>query len=1108
MENRLPIFGYEEKIVRAVRDHQVVIVAAETGAGKSTEVPCMLLKAGLAPQGMIGVTEPRRVAAMSLAEYVAENYSCKLGQEIGFQIGGERALSHTTKVKYMTEGILLREMHGNSDLRGKGNHPGYDIIIVDEAHERGVNQDLILALLKQVMVRRPDLKIVIMSATIDVHRFAEHFGCPQEAVIEVPGRVYDVDVRWAEETPWDMTNACSEKIVEILLGTEAGDILVFMPDEKSIKKVCELVEQKCPTGIKMLPLYGNQAPEDQRDALKKRPERRVIVATNIAETSLTVDGVVHVVDSGLIKAMRYVNATMSALEVTEHSKAGCEQRKGRAGRTRAGICHRLFSRDDWEERDGFTKPEILRMSLDQVLLHLRVLGYTMDQILNLDFMDSPGKERWQEAEALLKLLNALDQDSSVTDDGRLMERFAAAPMIARMLITAQQYKCTDEVAIIAAGFVSRPVFVRPKGKETQAERVHLRFRDDTSDAFTLLKVWDAWCVACQSEDNPYKWARDNFLSSRALRDIGRNRDQMIATLEKQGVDVTSSDDKIAIRKAVASGLIVNLCMSSGGKSYSWQKRHDVFIHPGSSLFGALPQTMVCTEVVETTKVFARNCTAIEKSWLDELIPEHALEVNWLMIHQSIFEDKKACLIEQKCWQGVTISSKELEEIPVAAMPWLVRELYTEMQSYSRSFHPQSYSNRMVRNEVCRLLTPESTNSWSIPEEIIRMVETAAQTFIADRIKGVRTLEKLWLTDLAFSSEDLLPDDQVGQELKAKINAKLQQLEQERREHKQRELQRQQEALEQQRKLEAQLEPLRREAAELLESLSGLVETHEVINLKLEVQRVATADALHWTYADSMRKRLSGSKFIAQRLIREQRQEFGLSDMIWQTVLEQFPTCPLCGNEWAESGNMLLRCNHGHDLGRALPLNENYLSDALGRFVTNNGYEVATIRADQSGVWLRFVAPRNSAWYQTKFKQVTYAASVVILPEELAGEREEILNELRELVEAREHLERVVAEIKKFEERVGMGKVRKLKFKDEGGKAVARVSGTKYQSVYQENYPQDGETWFCEIGDSTGLNVVTVYPLMKAGSISSEADLEEIRDLLREMYPGIPEELLN
>ncbi|MEK7516753.1 MAG: ATP-dependent RNA helicase, partial [Patescibacteria group bacterium] len=660
---KLPIHAFEAEIVQTVRENPVTVIAAKTGAGKSTRVPLMLLAAGFGKQGMIGITLPRRVAVINVSEYVTTLHGTKPGETIGYQIRNDRSVGAATRVKFMTEGILLRELHSDPELRR------YEVVIVDEAHERGVNQDLILALLKKLQNLRPTMKIVIMSATIDEERFSQFFG--NAPIVKVPGRVFPVEIRYAAEEPEDVGSAIAQKVEEIVRSREDGDILVFLPDEKSIRSVCDKLDE-ARIAARILPLYGNQSPDEQRAVFMRCNERRVIVATNIAETSITIDGVVHVVDSGLIKQLQYVSASMSALRVADHSQAGCNQRAGRAGRTQPGICHRLFTEESFQERPPYTEPEIKRMSLDAILLKLRVLGYSMDDVLKLEFMDQPGEARWMEAAERLTLLGALDKDGNVTEDGRRMERLPVAPMLGRMLLTAEKFGCVEQVATVVAGFTARPVFVRPRGeeKEDEADRKHAPLRDKTSDALTLLKVHKAWTARREREEQN-AWARDHFLSYRALRDIDSSRAQILGIMANEGVTASRSDDPTLIQKAVAAGLLVNLCVHSGRFNYRWGERSDVFIHPSSSLFGATPRMLVCASVVETTKTFARDCTAIEEAWLAELIPEHALEKKWSI--DTLFGETR--LIEEVFFQGLIIRSREVQIASEEELPPELLEKY-------------------------------------------------------------------------------------------------------------------------------------------------------------------------------------------------------------------------------------------------------------------------------------------------------------------------------------------------------------------------------------------------------------------------------------------------
>lgn len=753
MACELPILDFGDLITKTVWGNPVTIIAAETGAGKSTRVPLMLLQMEMGKRGLVGVTEPRRIAAQSIARYVAELHGSELGRTIGYQIRNDKQMSKNTRVKFMTEGILLRELHSDPELRR------YEVVIVDEAHERGVNQDLLLALLKRVRRRRPSLKIVIMSATIDEERFSEYFD--NAPIVKVPGRVFPVEVRYAAETPEStkqVIEVCVAKVAEIARSEEAGDILVFLPDEAVIREVCDRLDEELQQTVRILPLYGNQSPDEQRRVFEPTPERRVIVATNIAETSITVPHVVHVVDSGLIKAVRYVSSAMSALQVIDHSRAGSDQRKGRAGRTQPGICHRLFTEESYNERPAYTDPELRRMALDQILLHLRSLGYSMHDVVGLEFLDPPGDERWQEAEARLKLLGALDAEGNVTDDGRRMERLPVAPMLARMLLAAEKYGCVEPMARIVAGLSSRPVFVRPRGMEDQANLAHQAFKHPGSDALTLLGVWRTWEAGSKENGALGKWAKEHFCSSRALRDIERNSEQLLAILEESGVKITANSDPETICRAVAAGLIANLCVRCGRYNYDWQGRKDVFIFPGSALFGYGPGMMVCSVVVETTRAYARNCTTIEEEWLDELVPVHVREKKWEFW---LTHGGDVSVMECETWQGTVITRHKVDEFPAEAEPALVERLIGEIEGSQGvsigSFHDQSRANQASWR---RILQAHGVSLWDKPE-LRQELETRLRAFLAERVRGVRTLEAARSCDIELHLEDWLPRATAG-----------------------------------------------------------------------------------------------------------------------------------------------------------------------------------------------------------------------------------------------------------------------------------------------------------------------------------------------------------
>ncbi len=432
--SHLPFFHRADEFVKLVRENQVVIVAGETGSGKSTIAPLALLNSGLASGGKIGVTESRVVVTKRLAKWVSKLDGTYLGEVVGYQVGMDRQLDELVRLVYETEGIVLNQMLTSPKL-GK-----YKILVIDEVHERTINVDVLMARLKKILDVRGDLRVVIMSATMDVHRFSEYFdGAP---IMQVAGRTFPLEIRYAHGTPRDLEESiewCADKVVEILQGDEPGDILCFLPDENSIKTMIRLLEKDLlPKAgveeVRLLPLYGQQSEEEQDLAFVEEGPRRVILSTNIAETGVTVEGVVHVVDTGFIKQTMYISAKMSGLQIVEHSQAGVDQRAGRSARTQPGICHRLYTLRNYQSRVKFTEPEIRRSSLNQTLLDLRCGGISFEEIVALEFMDAPELKQWHEANQYLKILGAFDHDGNVTELGRKMHALHVDPMIAKIIL--------------------------------------------------------------------------------------------------------------------------------------------------------------------------------------------------------------------------------------------------------------------------------------------------------------------------------------------------------------------------------------------------------------------------------------------------------------------------------------------------------------------------------------------------------------------------------------------------------------------------------------------------------------------------------------------------
>ena len=613
----LPIAEFRDLIVRTLRDHQVVVIAGETGCGKTTQVPQFLLEAGYADPalGVIGVTEPRRVAAMSVATWVAECRDVQVGTEVGYKIRHEKYVDPgVTKIEYMTEGILLREMLADPLLSR------YSVIVVDEVHERGINQDTILAHLRRIIPLRPTLKVIVMSATIAEEKFSEYFGWVP--IIKVPGRTFPVEIRYLSETPSDPVDEALRQLPRLVRETE-GDLLVFVPDYASIRLLVHGLPLRLDPDIRILCLYGDQDPAEQRQVVFERdPNRRhVIIATNVAETSVTLDGIRTVVDTGLIKLKNYEPGTaISTLKPHPHSRAGLDQRAGRAGRTAPGLCLRMMSEKDYDKRRRFTKPEIQRMGLDDVMLHMLALGYDFDHITEFGWMSPPRMDLWIDARRHLELLGAVNRKCELTQNGHFMADIPLPPAMSKMIIEARKGDCVKPVLIIAASFSTRPIFVRPPGDEEDADDAHYRFMDPTSDFLTVLKVFKEW----QKVDpkNREQFCINNYLNHRALAEIDAVTIQLMRLLDEKCIPISTKESRERIGRAVTAGLVLNLLTlkSEGGKSYRAKRQGHVRIAPDSAIVACcnFPTYAVCAEILETRGTYARRVQAVPKQWLIDL----------------------------------------------------------------------------------------------------------------------------------------------------------------------------------------------------------------------------------------------------------------------------------------------------------------------------------------------------------------------------------------------------------------------------------------------------------------------------------------------------------
>ena len=634
--DELPVSQRREDIAAAIRDHQVVVVAGETGSGKTTQLPKICLELGRGVRGQIGHTQPRRIAARTVAERIAEELGTPLGSTVGYKVRFTDQVTDATMVKVMTDGILLAEIQNDRMLRR------YDTLIIDEAHERSLNIDFILGYLAQLLPKRPDLKLIITSATIETQRFAEHFAGPEGAapVIEVSGRTYPVEVRYrplvadadadagedgeqAREEPIDQIDGIAAAVDE--LGRESdGDILVFLSGERDIRDTADALNKRDLRNTEIVPLYGRLSAAEQHKVFQRHTGRRVVLATNVAETSLTVPGIRYVIDPGTARISRYSSRLkVQRLPIEPVSQASANQRKGRCGRTSDGICIRLYSEEDYEARPAFTEPEILRTNLASVILQMTALG--LGDLAAFPFIDPPDKRNVTDGVKLLEELGALEE-RKLTALGRQLAQLPVDPRLARMVIEADKQDCLAEVMVITAALSIQDPRERPADKQQQADEKHARFADKESDFFSYLNLW-RYLREQQRELSGNQFRRLcrseflNYLRVREWQDIYSQLRQVVRTL---GLTLTERDDLSGaqpVHTALLSGLLSHIGLKETDKrEYLGARGAKFAIFPGSALFKKQPRWVMSAELVETSRLWGRVNARIEPEWAEKLAP--------------------------------------------------------------------------------------------------------------------------------------------------------------------------------------------------------------------------------------------------------------------------------------------------------------------------------------------------------------------------------------------------------------------------------------------------------------------------------------------------------
>ena len=613
----LPAFAVREELLRVIRDNQVIIVVGQTGSGKTTQLTQFLHEDGYAKYGLIGCTQPRRVAAMSVARRVAEEMEVKLGSTVGYAIRFEDCTSKETTIKYMTDGVLLRESLAEPDL------DKYSCIIMDEAHERALNTDVLMGLIKKVLARRRDLKLIVTSATMNAERFSRFYGGAPEFFI--PGRTFPVDIQYSKSPCEDYVDSAVRQVLSIHVSQGAGDILVFMTGQEDIEVTCDLIDERLkllndPPKLSILPIYS-QMPADLQAKIFDRAApgvRKVIVATNIAETSLTVDGIMYVVDSGFSKLKVYnPKMGMDTLQITPISQANASQRAGRAGRTGPGKAFHLYTERAF--RDEFyiqTIPEIQRTNLANTVLLLKSLG--VKDLLDFDFMDPPPQDTITTSLFDLWALGALDNLGDLTELGRKMTSFPMDPSLAKLVITSCEYGCSEEMLTIVSMLSVPSVYYRPKERIEEADAAREKFFDSSSDHLTLLNVYQQW-YANGRKDN---WCVRHFLHPKTLRRAEEIRNQLkdIMTSQKM-VLVTAGYDTEIIRQCICSGYYHQAAKRKGlGEYVNLRTSVAMQLHPTSALFnsGDPPDYVIYHELILTSKEYMSTVTAVDAHWLADL----------------------------------------------------------------------------------------------------------------------------------------------------------------------------------------------------------------------------------------------------------------------------------------------------------------------------------------------------------------------------------------------------------------------------------------------------------------------------------------------------------
>ncbi|CAQ84508.1 helicase, atp-dependent (atp-dependent helicase hrpa) [Photorhabdus asymbiotica] len=701
----LPVSQKKDDIYKAIRDHQVVIIAGETGSGKTTQIPKICLELGRGIKGLIGHTQPRRLAARAVANRLAEELETSVGSAVGYKVRFSDHVGDNTLVKLMTDGILLAELQNDKLLKQ------YDTLIIDEAHERSLNIDFILGYLRQLLPKRPDLKVIITSATIDPERFSRHFN--HAPIIEVSGRTYPVEVRYRpvmgddNDGERDQLEAIIDAVDE--LGHEGpGDILIFMSGEREIRDTSDALNKLNLRHTEVLPLFARLSNSDQNRIFQSHSGRRIVLATNVAETSLTVPGIKYVIDTGYARISRYSYRTkVQRLPIEPISQASANQRKGRCGRVSDGICIRLYSEDDFLSRPEFTDPEILRTNLASVILQMTSIG--LGDVSAFPFVQPPDKRNIQDGVRLLEELGAIDQKTTVqgnyrlTSIGRQLALLPVDPRLARMVLEARNHGCVREVMVITAALSIQDPRERPLEKQQASDEKHRRFADKDSDFIAFLKLWDFLKEQQKALSSTQfrKLCRQDYLNYLRVREWQDIYTQLRQVVKEIGLPVNSQDaDYRSIHVSLLSGLLSHIGQKDTDKQeYTGARNARFSIFPGSGLFKKPPKWAMVAELVETSRLWGRIAARVEPEWVEplavHLVKYHYSEPHWQKSQGAVMAKEKVTLYGLPIVASRQVNYSKID-------PMLCRELFIRhalVEGDWQTRHAFFRANLKLREEV-------------------------------------------------------------------------------------------------------------------------------------------------------------------------------------------------------------------------------------------------------------------------------------------------------------------------------------------------------------------------------------------------------------------------